>query len=180
MLEASIVEIADQDSSLRTQKEDKFRDWLWREESLSNAQIRTEARELAEQFAKILKKGINIKSSRYILNHYTSSDIRTAADDIIEQYGIFRQEYIERDEQEYKQHSEENEKLAKKIGIKNLLSLMPVSPESVRWALEKGDRFLNTIPIKLWDRAAANLWIPELSFAEKVSVLKHVATWHYA
>ncbi len=68
------------------------------------------------------------------------------------------------------------------IGVDELKKLIPSSPEKIRKALERGDKHLNTIPLRKWDAAAAE--IPEegfnFSLSEKVSALKHVAKWHYA
>lgn len=43
----------------------------------------------------------------------------------------------------------------------------------------RGDKYLNTIPLYKWDAAAANVHAPGLSLSEKVCALKHVAKWHY-
>lgn len=78
------------------------------------------------------------------------------------------------------EHAKKYEELARIIGIDHLKSLIPASPERIRKALERGDKYLNTIPLRKWDRATQGIPTQRLSLSEKVSVLKHVATWHYA
>lgn len=94
-------------------------------------------------------------------------------------------------------HAKKYEALAQRIGIDALRALLP-DPLRIRAALAAGDQHLNTINLAVWDRAAgcapfvtygtwprlsfAYPWTPAvaggLSLAERVCVLKHVATHH--
>ncbi|MCJ7609763.1 hypothetical protein MUP00_08875, partial [Candidatus Bathyarchaeota archaeon] len=76
--------------------------------------------------------------------------------------------------------AEKCEALAQQIGVDLLRDLVPASPELVRKALEQGDKYLNTIPLRKWDAATTAIEGCDLSLSDKVCALKHVAKWHYA
>jgi hypothetical protein len=75
-------------------------------------------------------------------------------------------------------HAGKYETLAQEVGVDRLKELIPASREQIRRALETGDQHLNSIPLRKWDMAA-ELIGGRLSLSEKVSLLKHVAKWHY-
>lgn len=97
-------------------------------------------------------------------------------------------------------HYQKYEILASRIGIQALKRVLPASAKEIITALEKDDHHLNTIPLAKWDKAAgyisglenysdgptrlsfAGPWSSpdahNLSLAERVCVLKHVARHH--
>lgn len=100
------------------------------------------------------------------------------------------------------EHEEKCEALAQRYGVAALLRKMPVSAAKIVAALAAGDEHLNTIALRLWDRAAGvtsregskdwpypelrasarfHPWskIPTSSLSDRVAVLKHVAKYHY-
>ena len=150
-----------------------------------------EAESLAAHFAEA------IESMPYVEGKYTKGDIGGAADEMLEEFDEHRDEAIKDaieavtgtpkpEDLELSpgdiEHAEKYEDVATDIGVNELKKLIPASPEKIRKALERGDKHLNTIPLRKWDAAAAQ--IPEegfnFSLSEKVSALKHVAKWHYA
>lgn len=92
-------------------------------------------------------------------------------------------------------HRLKYEALAQRIGVAKLRAILPATPERIKAALAGGDQHLNTIPLAAWDKAAGLLpftkdyrmhyrepWTvanaQNLSLAERVCTLKHVATYH--
>jgi len=56
-----------------------------------------------------------------------------------------------------REHFEKYEALAQRIGLDRLRAAIPFTPEQVRRALEAGDEYLNTLPLKKWDQAVGFL-----------------------
>jgi len=99
------------------------------------------------------------------------------------------------EEQRELEHRAKYEALASEIGIDLLRSVIPISKSRVLEALLSGDTHLNSIQLSTWDAAAGvrqnkrhqyadagfALWRShkKLSLAERVSLLKHVAKFHY-
>lgn len=166
-----------------------FDDWLERGDLWDSDEALDEARELARHIA------LSIESLSFTEGRYTDAEIEEAAQEMLSEYEEYREEAIaERMRQAVRQptqeelemtpediaHAEKYEKIAQKIGIDVLRELIPASRAKIREALERGDKHLNTIPLRKWDAAADMIRLPGLSLSEKVSALKHVATWHYA
>lgn len=83
------------------------------------------------------------------------------------------------------EHEKKCEKIAKKLGIKNLVPLIPATSEHVKECL-KTDEYLNNIKLSLWDEQDFNVknlarskGFKTWSNCESVCVLKHVARYHY-
>lgn len=74
------------------------------------------------------------------------------------------------------------EERAQKLGIDHIRGYMPVSAKKIRQALDQGDKYLNTIQLRKWDEMANMMGYRNQgwSLSEAVSLLKHVAKWHYA
>lgn len=160
--------------------------WVEEGDTWSENFARREADRLVSGFAEMLSEEGD---------SYTQKDIREAVDELLEEFESYREEAIAAIVKQEThvptpeelgmdagdiEHAKKSEALAQKIGIERLKELIPVPPERVRKALEKGDKYLNTIPLRKWDDATSALKIPGLSLSDKVSALKHVAIWHYA
>lgn len=87
-------------------------------------------------------------------------------------------------------HFDKYDKLAKLIGIKLIQSHIPFSSKQIQNALQNGDKYLNTLPLHVWDKMHESISFygasalkrngkpPVWSLCETVCVLKHVAR-HY-
>lgn len=193
MRQDSIMFIADNEESLYMDKTDLYDKWVGEGEDWDEKDARKEARRLVENFRQKIE---SMEWFRDLDEPYSDSDVREAVDEVIEEFEEYR-EYALKKAVEFAAkpiltelppmtpgevaHAEKYDALARKIGIDLLRDLIPASPEQIRKALQKGDFHLNTIKLRKWD--AAGDQIPgkqRLSIAERTSVLKHVATWHYA
>lgn len=120
----------------------------------------------------------------------------------------------DRREKQRREHFEKYQAMAERIGIDRLRAVIPFSPEAVRRALDNGDHYLNSLPLRRWDAAVGyfepSYMRPKMetcptcghkhavgfderafvrlhpfedgphSASERVSLLKHVARYHYA
>lgn len=166
--------------------------WIEQGEGWEQSEARGEAKSLAAHFAEA------IESMEGVDGRYSEREISEAAADMLREYLTeYRDEAIRYQiEQASKkpspqdlqmspgdvEHARKYDALAREIGIERVKSLIPVSPEKVRQVLSRGDKHLNSIPLRKWDQAALNLSLRErsLSFSDAFCVLKHVAKWHYA
>lgn len=190
MPQDSIMDMVNNVEPLYNDKNALFDQWVEEGDVWGDIQARREALALAGHFAEALETSEPD-------GKYSRRDIEQAADEMLEEFEEYRDEAIKaavaqaaRTEEQIREemkmdagdveYAKKYEELARKIGIDKLKNLIPVSHEKVRKALERGDKHLNTIPLRKWDAAGAGLRMPGLSLSEKVSVLKHVAKWHYA
>lgn len=190
MPQDSIMDMVNNIEGLYNDKNAMFDTWVEEGDVWSERQALREALALAGHFAEALETSEPDGT-------YSQSDIREAADEMLEEFEEYRDEAIKaavakaaRTEEQIREemkmdagdveYAKKYEELARKIGIDELKNLIPASREKVRKALERGDKHLNTIPLRKWDAAGVVLRIPGLSLSEKVGVLKHVAMWHYA
>lgn len=183
----TIMDMVDNIEGLYNAKLALFDRWLAMGDAWTEPVAHRQAHALAREFAEALRTG-------YQTGRYRLSDTQEAADEMLAEFDDYREEAIRIAMEQAKrvpkpeelemtpgeiEHAEKYEALAQKIGIEELRQLIPASPERVRQVLARGDKHLNMIPLRLWDAAVAG--IPErLSLGEKVSLLKHVAKWHYA
>lgn len=184
--------IMDMVNNIETLYEDKmalFSKWVDEGDVWGERQASREAHNLVTHFAEYLE------NSEMVRGRYSNRDVRDAVEEILEEFVEYREEELKARIKETTrvakpeeltmdagdiEHAKKYEELAQKLGIEKLKSLIPVSPEKIRTALERGDKYLNTIPLRKWDDAAKGFVYPGLSLSEKVSALKHVARWHYA
>jgi DNA-directed RNA polymerase alpha subunit len=139
----------------------------------------------------------HIESFDFTEGRYSPDEMDDAASDMMQRFREYREEAVERRMKEASrkptpedmamdagdvEHAKKYEEMAQRLGVEKLRALIPVTQERVRKALERGDKHLNSIPLRKWDAAAFQLNLRErgLSIAEGVCVLKHVAKWHYA
>jgi predicted urease superfamily metal-dependent hydrolase len=189
MPQDSIMDMVNNEEPLYNDMNAMFDKWVEEGDVWSERSALSEARALAAHFAEALEM------SPYIDGKYSPSDIREAADQMLEDFEQYRDEAIAAAVKHAQhvptpeeltmdwgdiRHAKKCEGLARKIGIDRLKDLIPASPEKIRKALEKGDKYLNTIPLRKWDAAALSIQGPGLSLSDKVCALKHVAKWHYA
>lgn len=192
MPQDSIMDMVNNIESLYADKIGMFDRWVHGLETWNQRDALKEAEALAGHFAEALE------TSEYIDGKYSSFEIREAARDMVREFeSDYRDQAIKSITKEATrkprpedfemdpgdvEHAKKYEALAQKLGIEKLKALIPVPPERVRRALERGDKHLNTIPLRKWDTAAFELNLREkgLSMSEGVCVLKHVAKWHYA
>ena len=189
MPDDSIMDMVNNIESMYNDKNAMFDKWVEEGDVWSERSALKEANALAAHFAEALE------SSDMITGKYSPKEIRQAADEMLEEFEDYREESIryavekakERPKKERVmnaadvEHAKKYEVMAQEFGIDKLKKLIPASPQRVRAALEKGDDALNSIPLVRWDRAGLAIEGAErLSMAEKVSLLKHVAKWHYA
>lgn len=165
--------------------------WVEEGDAWSEQSAHREAGRLVSHIAEAIEA-----SQRYSFP-YTAKEISEAVDEIIEDFEDYKEEAIETAVKEVQrkpkpedldmdagdiEHAKKYEEIAKKLGIEFLKGYMPASPQKIRAALERGDKYLNSIPLRKWDEQAKMLGRPwdGWSLSDGVSVLKHVATWHYA
>lgn len=190
MPDDSILNMVDNIQEMYSDKNALYDKWVDLGEDWNEGRALIDALSLAAHFAEHLEAG-------YVDGKYSERDIRAAADEMIEKFGQYRDDEIaERLKNATRkaspedlamdpgdvEHARKYDELARKIGIEKVKDLIPVSSAKVRQALERGDKYLNTISLRKWDQAALNLSLRErgLSLSEGVCVLKHVAKWHYA
>lgn len=191
MAQDSIMDWVNNDESFYSDKNALFDRWVDEGEVWGEREARQEAETLVRGFAQLIDQ----EQTKYDQEPYTEKDIREAVDEMLKEFEEYREEEIqERIRQTTRvakpeelaldagdiSHAERYEPIARKIGIKFLQGLMPASREAIRKALDRGDKHLNTIKLRKWDDAASRIPGRDLALFEKVSVLKHVARWHYA
>lgn len=133
----------------------------------------------------------DLQEGGLVSGRYAKADVKQAAKELLEAYQEYKEyhfkEIAERPravvaprplDPEDVAHASKYEAIAQSLGVDLLRRRIPASQERIRRALETGDSYLNTIPLHLWDSAAAGL-PAQLSHSEKVCVLKHVAKWHF-
>lgn len=187
MPDDSITDMVNNVEPLYSDKTALFDTWVEEGDVWSETRALKEARALAAHFAEA------IEGMEGVEGKYTQAEIRQAADEMMGEFEAYREEAIkeavlrvtrtpepERMDPRAVAHARKYDALARAIGIDALRALVPASREKVRKALERGDHSLITIPLRKWDAAGAKIPMPGLSMAEKVSLLKHVAKWHYA
>jgi polyhydroxyalkanoate synthesis regulator phasin len=171
---------------LYNEKMAMFDEWVEQGDLLSKREAREQAREIAKHFANAIGE------------KYGRSDIEQAVSEMMEEFEEHR-DYVIKKAVERETHvptpaelnmtpedieyAKKCEAIAQRIGIDILRELIPASSDKIRKALDRGDKHLNTIPLRKWDQAAAMIpYLPGkgLSLSEKVCALKHVAIWHYA
>lgn len=167
-----------------------YDNWIEQGDAWDEKAAKREAAALVAHIAEAIESKPFMRGEKY-----SAAEQREAVDQVMDAYKDYRDEAIEytvkkaqekprpedlvMDEGD-KEHAKKYEVLAQKLGIENLRKLMPVSPEKIRAALEKGDKYLNSIKLRKWDAAGTAIRGEGLSMSEKVCVLKHVAKWHYA
>lgn len=186
MPDDTIMELVDNIESLYNDKMALFDRWLAEGDAWEKPLGRLQARRLARSFATELREG------GYIQGRYRQVDIDQARDEMIEEFEEHKEQAIKAAVERPRtptspppmtptqiEHAEKCDTLAKDIGIDLLKDLVPATQERIRKSLETGDPYLNTIPLRKWDAAAASIPKRGLSLSEKVCALKHVATWYY-
>jgi hypothetical protein len=171
--------------------------WVEEGDAWSEKSARREAEALIKHIAEAIDA-----SQRHPMP-YTKREISAAVDEVIEDFDDYRDEAIAEAVDNVKrqprpedmlmdagdkEHAKKTEEMLQKMiklgryDIEMIRGYMPVSPQKVRQALERGDKYLNTIPLRKWDEQAKMLGRPWVGFslADGVSILKHVAKWHYA
>lgn len=166
-----------------------FDAWIEAGDSWSEKKGKVEALALVSHIAKA------VEAMPFTEGKYTKAEIREAADEMVKEFEEYREEAIKAAVKQATrvakpeelmmdagdiEHAKKYEALAQKLGVEGLKKLIPASPEKIRKALSSGDKYLNSIPLRKWDAAGLSIEGTGLSLAEKVSVLKHVAKWHYA
>lgn len=190
MLQDSIMDMVNNIEPLYNDKMALFDKWIEEGDAWSENEARAEARALAGHFAEAVEAGYGEK--------YTKGDINRAITEMLEEFEDYRDEAVKAAVEQVQhvptpeemamtpgevEHAKKCEAIAQRIGIDILRELIPASPEKIRRALDRGDKHLNSIPLRKWDQAAARIpYLPGkgLSLGEKVCALKHVAKWHYA
>ncbi len=185
--EDTIMELVDNVESLYNAKLALFDRWMEAGEGWVEWRALRTAKLLGRQFVE------DLRNMDLIRGRYKKSDFEEFATEVIQEFYEHRERLIKeaverpRDPVTRKpmtpgevEHAEKCEALARQIGIEDLQTLIPASPERIRQALETGDSHLNTIPLRKWDAAAEAIRTRGLSLSDKVCSLKHVAKWHYA
>lgn len=190
--DTSIMDMVNNTEALYNDKNALYDKWIGEGESWSEAKARRQAHALVRHFAQAIVSDKYIREFRW---KYTEKDYQEAVDEMIEGFDEYKEyEIQDRIKQTTRvakpeelamdagdiEHAKKYEELAQKIGVEQLKALIPATPEQVRTALSRGDKHLNTIKLKKWDDATFEIRVPGLSISEKVCILKHVATWHYA
>jgi hypothetical protein len=183
MANTDLIDVIDNEYQLYDQKVAAFDRWVAESDRLTEDAIKQLALELAAQLASMAPREYG---------RFSRAEIVKGAHEMLSQLEEHERYTIEKAkeiatapivpskpmDEGAREHFKKYDKLAREIGIQNIVPLIPVSPEKVRYSLEHGDPYLNWIPLRLWDAAAAGL--PTRSLSEGVSLLKHVAMWHYA
>jgi len=182
-------------------------DWVNNEESFYNdlhgmydkwieaGDTLTKEHHLGEAIALAAHIATAIEKMPFAKGRYSGKDVREAAEQMMRDFEQYQDEaiqavvkqaaYVPKPENSSMdpgevEHAKKYDQLSRKIGIDRLKELVPVSPEKIRKALERGDKHLNTISLRKWDAAAQSIRESGLSLSDKVFALKHVATWHMA
>lgn len=189
MPEDAILDLVDNYEGLYNSKMTAFDRWVKAGDTMPETRLRRVARILAAHFAAALQE------SGAVEGKYRKKDIDLATKELIEQYESYRDEAIQTAVREATRTPKPEEltmdpadieytkkiaAVATALGVEFLKKLIPASPERVRQVLLRGDKYLNTIPLREWDRAAELIQVPGYSLSDKVGALKHVAKWHYA
>jgi hypothetical protein len=193
----SIMDWVNNTESLYNDLQGLYQEWYRRGEAFRVKEARKEAAALARHFAEFLgthSEAAISAAGREIFQDFKEYK-RYREESLLKKQNTETQEAA-RDKKaaatmtpEELAHYRKYEDVARKIGIDHILrDLIPVTPERIRKALLRGDLHLNSIPLSLWDQAAEQIpyaalvtsHVGELSLAQKVCVLKHVAAWHYA
>ena len=186
MPEDSIMDWVNNEEPLYNDMMAMFDKWMEEGDAWDERRAFREARRLAAHFAEALESG-SVK--------YGIRAIDQAAKEMMEDFEE-HQEYVIKKAAERAltpsqpevltpedvEHAKKYDALARQIGIDILKELIPASPEKIRKAIEKGDTYLNSIPLRKWDQASAHIYLPgkNLSLSERVCALKHVARWYFA
>ena len=189
MPQDSILDMVNNEEALYNDLMGMFDRWVEEGEFLDDRTARQEAQALAAHFAEA------IESMEYVEGKYSEREIGDAVDQMMVDFeehqdyaiktaieavtGTPKPEDLELSPEDV-EHAEKYEEFAQDIGVDELKELIPASPEKIRKAMERGDKHLNTIPLRKWDAAAVQIQVKGLSLAERVCALKHVARWHYA
>lgn len=189
MPDDSIMDMVNNIEALYNDKMALFDKWVDEGDVWGERQAYREATDLVKHFAE------SLEGSEMVEGEYSNTDIRNAVEELMEEFIEHREEELKARIKETTrvakpeelvmdagdiEHAKKYEALAQKLGIEKLKEMIPASPEKVRKALERGDQYLNTIPLRKWDDASKRFVYPGLSMSDKVAVLKHVAKWHYA
>lgn len=190
MPEDPIMDMVDNIEPMYNDKMAMFDRWVQEGDAWDKVEAHRQAMRLARHFA------TSLEEDRLVRGRYKLADYKTAADQMMEEFETYRDEAIAAAVKEVSrtpkpqdllmdagdvEHAKKYEEIAQRIGIDRLrVNYMPVSNEKVRAALMRGDKYLNSIPLRKWDEMANRLPVPGLSLSEKVATLKHVAKFHYA
>lgn len=191
MPEDSIMVWVNNEEGLYNDVRRMYDGWVEEGDSWDEADARKEALELVEHIAEA------IEGFDFVDDKYSSGDKNEAVDEILEDFEDFREEAIEEAVKEVQrkpkpedlvmdageiEYTKKMEELAQRIGIQHLRGYMPASAQKIRTALERGDKHLNSIPLRKWDDIANMVgWRNyKISLSDMVGALKHVARWHYA
>lgn len=160
---------------------------------LGDALSKKEARRDAEVAVRLFARTIDREQAKYDKEPFTEEDVQTGIKEFLKEFEEYREEALEnRVKQTTRvatpeeltmtegeiEHAKKYDKIARKIGIERLQSVIPASPEAIRKALLRGDKHLVSIPSYKWDDAAAK--IKGHYDHDVFMALKHVATWYYA
>jgi len=169
-----------------------FDRWVEAGDAWDEADARKEAAALVAHIAEAIEAKDFVEGDKY-----SRAQHKEAVDEMMDDFDEYRDEAIENavkrvqnkprpedlvmDEGD-KEHAKKYEERAKKLGIDHIRGYMPASAQRIRRALEQGDKYLNTIPLRKWDEMARMMGYRNegWSLAEAVSLLKHVAKWHFA
>lgn len=169
-----------------------FDRWIEAGDSWDEADARKEAAALVAHIAEAIEAKDFMEGEKY-----SAAQRKEAVEEMLGDFEDYRDEAIENavknarkkaspqdlvmDEGD-KEHARKYEERAQKLGIDHIRGYMPVSAQKIRQALDRGDKYLNTIPLRKWDEMANMMGYRSQgwSLAEAVSLLKHVAKWHYA
>jgi hypothetical protein len=190
MPDDTIMDMVNNIGEMYSDKNALYDKWVDQGEDWDKRRALIDAVALAAHFAERLETG-------YVDGKYTQDEIVAAAREMIQEFDQYAEDEVaERLKNASRkatpedlrmdpgdvEHARKYDELAKKIGIEKITPLIPVSSAKVRQALERGDKYLNTISLRKWDQAALNLSLRDrgLSLSDGVCVLKHVARWHYA
>lgn len=189
MPDDSIMDWVNNEEGLYNDLQALYAKWTKEGDAWSEVRARNEGRALAKHFAQAIEENIRGK--------YTEKDYVEAVNQMLEEFEEHRDYVIKKvvenakkkpkpedlvmDEGD-KEHFRKYEERAQKLGIDHIRGYMPVSAQRVRRALEQGDKYLNTIPLRDWDKMAQMMGYRNegWSMSEAVSLLKHVARWHFA
>lgn len=185
MADTALIDVINNEYELYDSMIEMFDEWVAKSETVDATERLRRASIFAQAAAKWARKEYG---------YYSPADVAEGAKDILDQFPEHEENALEAARKRATApvvasppmdegavaHAKKYEALARKIGIEDLVALMPVSREKIRYSLDRGDRYLNWIPLRLWDRAGAGINYPNLSMAERTSLLKHVAQWHYA
>lgn len=192
MLQDSIMMWVNNEESFYNDLHGLFDRWVEAGDSWDEADARKEAAALVEHIAEAIESMDFVEGDKY-----SPAQHKEAVDEMMDDFEEYRDEAIEHivkrakktpkpedkvmDEGD-KEHFKKYEERAQKLGIDHIRGYMPVSAQRIRRALEQGDKYLNTIPLRKWDEMANMMGYRNegWSLAETVSLLKHVARWHFA